>query len=101
MAKKSQLARNKKRRRLNANQAEQRKALRKKSIDPKASAEERHTAQVRLQSLPRNGAASRIVNRCAISGRRRGYYRKFGISRIVLREMAHEGLIPGVRKSSW
>jgi small subunit ribosomal protein S14 len=101
MAKKSQIARNKKRKRLAANQAEQRKELRKLSIDPDLSTEDRRSAQVKLQSLPRNGAPSRIVNRCAISGRRRGFYRKFGISRIVLREMAHEGLIPGVRKSSW
>jgi small subunit ribosomal protein S14 len=56
---------------------------------------------MKLQSLPRNGAKERIRNRCQLSGRSRGVYKKFMISRIVFREMAHKGLLPGVTKSSW
>ena len=54
-----------------------------------------------LAKLPRNSSATRLARRCEITGRRRGYYRKFKISRIMLRELAHAGLIPGMRKSSW
>ena len=56
---------------------------------------------IKLQRLNRNGNPIRVRNRCKITGRSRGYYRKFGISRIALREMAHEGMIPGVTKASW
>ena len=54
-----------------------------------------------LAKLPRNGSPTRLARRCELTGRRRGHYRKFKISRIMLREMAHAGLIPGMRKSSW
>jgi small subunit ribosomal protein S14 len=64
-------------------------------------AEERFSAQLKLAALPRTSSATRIRNRCIITGRARGTYRKFGISRIMLREMAANGLVPGVRKASW
>ncbi|MEW6507459.1 MAG: 30S ribosomal protein S14 [Bacteroidota bacterium] len=89
MARKSLLAREEKKRRLYAKYAEKRKELKEKGD---------HNA---LQSLPRNSASTRIHNRCLVTGRPRGYYRKFGVSRLVLREMALRGEIPGVKKSSW
>jgi len=101
MAKTSQLARNEKRKRMSENQKGIRAELRKKAIDPNLSEEEREKARFKLQSLPRNGSATRVANRCLVTGRRHGVYRKFMISRIVLRQMAHEGLIPGLKKSSW
>ncbi len=101
MAKTSQVVRNNKRKRMGENQKAVRAELRKTAIDPNVSDEEREKARFKLQSLPRNGAANRFTNRCLITGRRHGVYRKFMISRIVLREMAHEGLIPGLKKSSW
>lgn len=64
-------------------------------------AEERLNAMIKLSELPRNSSKVRYKNRCALTGRPRSYYRKFGISRIMLREMASWGLIPGVKKSSW
>lgn len=63
--------------------------------------EERFIAQLKLASMPRTSAATRIRNRCMITGRGRGVYRKFNISRIMFREMAADGLIPGIRKASW
>jgi small subunit ribosomal protein S14 len=68
-----------------------------KSID----ATERFAAQLKLAAMPRTSSATRIRNRCMVTGRARGVYRKFNISRIMLREMAAEGLVPGVRKASW
>ena len=68
-----------------------------KAISP----EERFAAQMKLSEMPRTSSATRIRNRCMITGRARGTYRKFNISRIMLREMAAEGLVPGVRKASW
>jgi small subunit ribosomal protein S14 len=64
-------------------------------------AEERFAAQLKLAAMPRTSSATRIRNRCMITGRARGVYRKFNISRIMLRELAADGLIPGVRKASW
>ncbi len=89
MAKKSQLARNEKRITLTARFAVKRAAL-KKAGDWEA-----------LQKLPKNSSAVRIKNRCAVTGRSRGYMRHFGLSRIQFREMARRGEIPGVKKSSW
>jgi small subunit ribosomal protein S14 len=89
VAKKSWLARDKKRARLVAKFAEKRKAL-KDAKDWEA-----------LQKLPRNSSRTRLNNRCALTGRSRAYYRRFGISRIMLRELALLGQIPGVRKASW
>lgn len=70
-------------------------------MNREASPEERFAAQLKLAAMPRTSSATRIRNRCMITGRARGVYRKFNISRIMLREMASEGLIPGMRKASW
>jgi small subunit ribosomal protein S14 len=101
MAKKSVTLRNEKRKRMAARHFAVRKELREKALDPKLSDEERYLARAKLQSLPRNGAAVRVRNRCQLTGRPRGIYKKFMVSRIVFREMAHKGLLPGVTKSSW
>ncbi len=79
-----------------------RRAEAKKIInDPKSSPEAVDAAVVKLQKMPRNGSPTRVRNRCSQSGRSRGFLRKFGVSRIALRELALEGQIPGVTKSSW
>lgn len=70
-------------------------------MDRNIKPEERFSAQLKLAAMPRVSSATRIRNRCMITGRGRGVYRKFNISRIMLREMAAEGLISGVRKASW
>ena len=80
--------------------ASKRKSL-KEAIEAAESMEEKLQLHRKLQNLPRNSAPVRLRNRCAITGRPRGYYRDFGLSRHVLREMAHQGLLPGVTKSSW
>ena len=101
MAKKSAVERNEKRIRMAANQREKRAELKKRALDTNLSDEERMTARFALQKLPRNGAACRIKTRCSVTGRPRGVYRKFGISRIAFREMALRGELPGVTKASW
>jgi small subunit ribosomal protein S14 len=101
MSKKSVNLRNEKRKKMAQRQFALRKELREKAIDFKLSDEERDAARTKLQSLPRNGSAGRVRNRCQLTGRSRGVYKKFMISRIVFREMAHKGLLPGVTKSSW
>ncbi len=63
--------------------------------------DERFTARLKMQALPRNSHPTRVRSRCALTGRARGNYRKFGLSRLMLRELASNGLIPGVTKSSW
>ncbi len=101
MAKKSQIARDLKRRKLyerhKDKRAELKAKLRASWDDPQARAD----IQVQLQKLPRNSCPSRLKNRCQVTGRSRGYMRKFGLSRITFREMASLGLLPGIRKSSW
>ena len=89
MAKESMKARERKRARAVANYAEKRKAL-KEAGDYEA-----------LQKLPRNASPVRMHNRCKLTGRPKGYMRTFGISRVMFREMANQGLIPGVKKASW
>jgi small subunit ribosomal protein S14 len=101
MAKKSQINRDNKRRELIAKHAEQRATLRKILKDPNASMDDKLEAQNGFAKLPRNSCPTRKNNRCAISGRSKAYYNKFGISRIALRELALRGQLPGVRKSSW
>ena len=101
MAKKSAIEKNDKRRRLVAKFAGKRAALRAMAKDASLPPEERFKARLKLNELPKNGAATRLRNRCAVSGRPRGYYRKFGISRIALRELGSKGQLPGVVKSSW
>ena len=101
MAKKSVIERNKKRIRLNEKYAAKRAALKAITKDDTLSAEERFDAQLKLAKLPRNSSKSRIMLRCEISGRGRSNYRKFRMSRIALRQLASQGKIPGMVKSSW
>jgi small subunit ribosomal protein S14 len=101
MAKKSQVIRDQRRKELIAKYAERRAALRRKLKDPSVSIDEKLQAQAEFAKLPRNSCPTRWNNRCRVSGRSRGYHRKFGISRIALRELALQGQLPGVRKSSW
>jgi small subunit ribosomal protein S14 len=101
MAKKSAVEKNSRRRRMVDRFAAKRKALKAVTMDRARDPEERFDATLKLAELPRNGARVRIRNRCTLTGRPRGYYRKFGLSRIALRDLASEGQIPGVVKSSW
>ncbi len=101
MAKLSQVLRDQRREKLIAKYAEKRKALRMRLNDANVSIEEKFQIQEAFAKLPRNSCSTRLNRRCKISGRARGYYRKFGISRIAFRELALKGHLPGVRKSSW
>ena len=101
MAKKSAVERNKKRTRLMGQFASRREALKAIINDRALPPEERFAAQLKLSKLPRNGSKVRVRNRCEMTGRPRGFYRKFKLSRIALRDLASLGLIPGVTKSSW
>ena len=101
MAKKSAVEKNNRRRRLVDQFAAKRKALKAVVMDRSRDPEERFDATLKLAEMPRNGARVRIRNRCLLTGRPRGYYRKFGLSRIALRDLASQGQIPGVVKSSW
>ena len=101
MAKKSMLAREVKRaatvKRYAAKRAEYKRIIR----SPQSTDEERYEAQLRLQALPRDASPSRLRNRCSISGRPHGYYRRFGLARNKLREATMRGEIPGLSKASW
>jgi small subunit ribosomal protein S14 len=101
MAKLSQVLRDQRRQKLIEKHAEKRAALRKRLNDANVSIEEKLQVQEQFAKLPRNSCPTRLNRRCAVSGRARGYYRKFGISRIALRDLALRGQLPGVRKSSW
>jgi small subunit ribosomal protein S14 len=101
MAKKSAIERNKHRRKLVTRLAGKRAELRAKAKDQGLSLEERFQARLKLAELPRNSSPVRIRNRCEITGRPRGYYRKLKVSRIALRDLGATGMIPGLVKSSW
>ncbi|MCH7889326.1 MAG: 30S ribosomal protein S14 [Proteobacteria bacterium] len=101
MAKKSAIEKNKRRQRLVRKYAEKRKQLLAVANDDSLPQEERFAARLKLAALPRNSAQVRVRNRCEITGRPRGYYRKFRMSRIALRELALVGQIPGMGKASW
>ena len=101
MAKKSAIERNKNRKRLAKRYRVRRAELKTIVRNPSTSPEERFNAQLKLAALPRNSSAVRIRNRCQLTGRSRGVYRKFNLSRIALRELASKGQIPGMLKSSW
>ena len=101
MAKKSAVEKNKRRARLVAKYAAKRAALKAIACDNSYPAEERFAARLKLAKLSRNSAPGRLRSRCEITGRPRGYYRKFRMSRIALRELASTGQIPGMVKSSW
>ena len=101
MAKTSQILRDRRRKVLIEKYAERRAELRQKLKDRNVSIDEKLQVQEAFAKLPRNSCPTRLNRRCAISGRSRSYYRKFGISRIALRDLALRGQLPGVRKSSW
>ena len=101
MAKKSSIEKNNRRKRLVVKFAAKRAALKAMANDQSLPQEERFAARPKLAELPRNSAPGRVRNRCGLTGRPRGYYRKFNLSRIALRELASAGHVPGVVKSSW
>ena len=101
MAKKSMLNREVRRAATVKRYAAKRAKLKEIIRDPKSSDEERYEAQRQLQALPRDASPSRLRNRCAITGRSRGYYRRFGLGRNKLREATMRGDIPGLSKASW
>ncbi len=101
MARLSIINREAKRARLAKKYAKKRAALKAQCINPELSADERQQAGIQLQKLPRNSSPVRARNRCRLTGRPHGYYRKFGLSRNMLREAAMRGEVPGLVKASW
>ena len=101
MAKKSMVAREVKRRRLAEAHRKQRLQLKQQTINEESTYDERWQAMVDLQKLPRDSSRSRQRNRCALTGRPRGYFRRFGLARCALREVVMRGEAPGVTKASW
>jgi len=101
VAKKSSVAKNKRRERMVAQYAAKRERLKAMAKDPSLSPEERFRARLKLAELPRNAAPNRVRNRCEVTGRPRAFYRKFKMSRIALRDLGSKGQIPGLVKSSW
>jgi small subunit ribosomal protein S14 len=101
MAKKSMIAREEKRKQLVKKYDVKRKSLKEIIRDPNASFEDKESAGLQLQKLPRDSSASRVRNRCNLTGRPHGFYRKFGLSRNKLREATMRGDVPGVVKASW
>ena len=101
MAKKSSIVKNIRRQKIVEKFSIKRKELKKIIKDPKTSLEEKKFALMQIEKLPRDSNPIRVRNRCNLTGRPRGVYRRFGLSRISIREMVNNGLIPGVRKASW
>ena len=101
MAKKSQVMKNLKRQKYVDRYAEKRSKLLSVIKNPKASIDEKRLAYLEIEKMPRDANPIRVRNRCNLTGRPRGYYRKFGLSRISLRELASQGKIPGLKKASW
>jgi small subunit ribosomal protein S14 len=101
MAKKSSIEKNERRRKMTKAQSGRRSRLKAIAMDKTRPMEERFAASLKLAELPRNGSATRIRNRCEVTGRPRGFYRKLKMSRIALRELGSKGLVPGLVKSSW
>ena len=101
MAKKSKIVNNQQKIKLSNRLFEKRKMLLEKINNTDLSFEERQMYRLKLEKLPKNSNRIRIRNRCNVTGRPRGVYRKFGLSRITFRELALKGLIPGVSKASW
>ena len=101
MAKKSSIEKNNRRRRMTKQFSGRRSRLKAIAMDKTSPMEERFAASLKLAELPRNGSATRIRNRCEVTGRPRGVYRKFKMSRIALRDLGSKGLVPGLVKSSW
>jgi small subunit ribosomal protein S14 len=101
MAKKSSIEKNNRRRKMAKSYAGRRERLKEIVRDKSRPVEERFAATLKLAELPRNSSATRIRNRCELTGRPRAFYRKHRLSRIALRELGSKGLIPGLVKSSW
>ena len=101
MAKTSSIEKNTRRRKMAKKFAAKRSRLKAIANDRTKPMEERFAASLKLAALPRNGSATRIRNRCEVTGRPRGFYRKVKMSRIALRELGSKGLVPGLVKSSW
>ncbi len=101
MSKKSSTEKNNRRRKLVAQFADKREQLKAVADDTTRRPEERFAARIKLAQLPRNSSKTRIRNRCELTGRARGYYRKLKLCRNQLRELASQGRIPGMTKSSW
>lgn len=101
MAKVSAIAKNNRRKKMAEKGETKRAELRAKLLDENLTEEEFVALQKKLQKMPRDTSRIRVRNRCEVTGRPRGYYRDFQLSRIKLRELAHQGMIPGVTKSSW
>lgn len=101
MAKRSKIVRNEQRRAVVAKHAERRATLKKIMASPSSSEDERAAAVRELRRQPRDASGTRVRNRDSTDGRPRGHLRAFGVSRIRMRELAHAGYLPGVRKSSW
>ncbi|MEO0591559.1 MAG: 30S ribosomal protein S14 [Pseudomonadota bacterium] len=101
MAKLSSINKNERRKKLVKKYAAKYEALKAIADDETLDESERLIARLKMAEIPRNGNPTRVRNRCATTGRPRGYYRKFGLNRIELRNLANKGMIPGVTKSSW
>lgn len=101
MAKKAAIEKNKRRMKLSKKTASRRERLKAIACDQDKPMEERFAARLKLAEMPRNGNPTRIKNRCEVTGRPHAYYRKLKMSRIALRELGSQGLIPGLVKSSW
>jgi len=101
MAKQGSIEKNNRRRALVKRSENRRKALKEVISSKEASIEDRIMATLKLAEMPRNSSSTRVRNRCLLTGRPRGYHRKFGLSRIALRDLGSSGLIPGIVKSSW
>lgn len=101
MAKKCKIEKNKRMRKMVKKYEAKWAALKATANDPSKTVEERFAAFMAMQKLPRNSHKTRVWNMCQLTGRAHGYHRQYGISRIKLRELASEGLVPGVTKSSW
>lgn len=101
MARKAAIEKNNRKKKLSLKYRKHRDELRARAIDMKISDEERTTARNKLQSLPRKTSSTQVRNRCEMTGRPRGNYRKFGLSRLSFRKLALDGKLPGVTKASW
>ncbi len=101
MARKSSIVKNNKRKEISKRYVAYRTELREKAVNMKLSDDERAEARKKLQALPKDTNPNRVITRCEISGRPRGNYRKFGLSRIAFRALALDGKLPGVTKASW
>jgi small subunit ribosomal protein S14 len=101
MAKTSSVNKNKRREKMAKQYAGKRARLKAMAVDDKLTPEDRFAARIKLAELPRNSSPTRARNRCDLTGRPRGYYRKLRMSRIALRDLGSQGLIPGMIKSSW